>query len=544
LKKIRTEPASFPLISEFKNMVRALLLGKDMEARDLQRGTLEKFVEEVSHMIRSRYPLIFLNSYEESRCLEVLKGIAERRQSTLYVWSRTQGTLRKNEPCNDIYDPMQILKWFEESSENEKSLLVLKDFHPYLKEPGIVRKLRDMAQKLKQSPKNILFLSPVVQIPPELTKEVSVLDVPLPSRVEIAGLIQKALQVLKTQSPDVSVDIEALIDAAMGLTYDEIENVLARSIVSRGSLDKSLVQDEKRQIVKKSGLLEFLESVDRGVTVGGLDLLKKWLVSRHKGFSAEARELQLPIPKGMLLVGVPGCGKSLTASTISREWQLPLLRLDLGRVFSGIVGSSESNIRNAIATCEAVAPCILWIDEIEKGLSGTKSSGQSDGGTTSRVFGSILTWMQEKKSPVFVVATANDISQLPPEFLRKGRFDEIFFIDLPNTSERKDIFSIHMKRFGWEAEGFNAQALAEKADGFSGAEIEQSLISARYNAFSKNEAFCQLDILEAIAETVPLSKTMGDRLEGLRSWAKHRARPASISSESFELKNNRLEFVK
>lgn len=514
---------------------------------------LEAFVEELSFLIRARYPLLQLTTYEETRSLEVLRTLSQKRGGLLYVWSRTDGVTRDGEALADVRDPLAVLKWYEETPRAEKSALVLKDYHPFLKEPVAVRKLRDLAQRFKGTSKTIVLLSPVAAIPAELAKDVTVLDVPLPSREEILSLVAKASAVVKpegelaAEGAPAPVDAEALADAATGLTYDEIESVLAKSIVSRGNLDRRLVQDEKRQIVKKSGVLEF---VDTGKTsssgVGGLALLKQWLGRRRGGLSASARALGLPAPKGILLVGVPGCGKSLTAMTVGAEWQLPLVRLDLGRVFSGLVGSSESNVRQAIATCEAVAPCVLWVDEIEKGLAGTKSSGSSDGGTTSRVFGTLLTWMQEKKSTVFVVATANDISQLPPEFLRKGRFDEIFFVDLPTATEREEIFRIQMAHYRWEAEGFDAVELAERAEGFSGAEIEQAVVAGRYAAFGDEEPFHQRHVLQAIAETVPLSKTMGDRLDGLREWAKHRARPASARATSegedaFTARTSRLE---
>ncbi len=493
----------------------------------METNRIEKFTEEISSMIRARYPLIHVTTFEEARCLDLLDALGKRRESALYVWSRTQGVRKNERAVADILDPMAALKWFEEL--NEKSVLVLKDFHPYLKEPGIVRKLRDLAQALKKSQKNIVLIAPILQTPPELAKEMALLDLPLPSREEIHRLIQRAGEVLKpgTLTTDPHF-IESITDAASGLTYDEIENVLAKSIVAQGALDRKLIQDEKRQIVKRSGLLEFVDtSSDQSAGVGGLTFLKEWLHTRKGGLSLEARQLKLPVPKGILLVGIPGCGKSLTAVTVGRSWQLPLLRLDMGRIFAGVVGSSESNVRNAIATCEAVSPCILWVDEIEKGLSGTQSSGASDGGTTSRVFGTLLTWMQEKKSSVFVVATANDISALPPEFLRKGRFDEIFFVDLPNREERTEIFGIQLERYGWAVEGLDMVDLVSKTEGFSGAEIEQALIAGRYQAFGSSEAFCQGHILGAVAETVPLSKTMGERIEKLRSWAVHRARPAS-----------------
>jgi predicted kinase len=504
---------------------------------------LAAFVEELSFLIRARYSLLQLTTYEESRCLDVLRALSEKRGGTLYVWSRTDGVVQNSEPLADVRDPLAVLKWYEDTPRTGKSVLVLKDYHPFLKEPIAVRKLRDLAQRFKGTSKTLVLVSPVSNLPAELVKDVTVLDVPLPSREEILSLVEKAATVVRKEGTDTTgevetfppIDAEALADAATGLTYDEIESVLAKSIVSRGTLDRRLVQDEKRQIVKKSGVLEFVDTGTASTAgVGGLALLKQWLGRRRGGLSPSARALGLPAPKGILLVGVPGCGKSLTAMTVGAEWQLPLVRLDLGRVFSGLVGSSESNVRQAIATCEAVAPCVLWIDEIEKGLAGTKSSGSSDGGTTSRVFGTLLTWMQEKKSTVFVVATANDISQLPPEFLRKGRFDEIFFIDLPTTAERQDIFRIQLERYRWEPESLDIAELARESEGFSGAEIEQAVVSGRYAAFGDGEPFHQRHVLQAIAETVPLSKTMGDRLDGLREWAKHRARPASVREASYD----------
>lgn len=514
---------------------------------DLEAKTLEDFLEDLSALIRARYPLIYLQSFEEQRCLELLEGLGAKRDCATYTWSRTKGVSKGAKSVSDIKDPMAILAWYEELSE--KSVLILKDFHPYMKEPAVVRKLRDLSHLMKRSQKNIIFLSPVLQLPPELAKEIVTLEMPLPSREEIAGLVRKAATALPKSVALAEDEVERLIDAACGLTFDEIENVLAKSMVSKGSIDQITVQNEKKQTVKKSGLLEFLNTQGSSLpTIGGLAQLKDWLKTRRNGFSSEARAINLPLPKGILLVGIPGCGKSLTAMTVGREWQLPLLRLDMGKIFSGIVGSSEGNIRNAIQTCEAVAPCILWIDEIEKGLSGTQSSGSSDGGTTSRVFGTILTWMQEKKSAVFVVATANDISQLPPEFMRKGRFDEIFFVDLPSAPEREEIFKIQIQKFGWKAEDLHMPTLLEATEGFSGAEIEQVLIAGRYLAFGNNAEFSNAHILEAIRETVPLSKTMGDRIENLRNWAKHRARSASapegaeLPADRFEMRASSLEF--
>jgi len=512
-------------------------------------GQVQKFIDEVEGLIKARYPLILLQTYEENRVSGFLRQICKTRDSELYYWSRTEGVQKDGKKEGKMLDPMGVLNWYQ--SVNEKSVLVLKDYHPYLKDPGVVRKLRELSRKFKNVQKNIIFTSPVMTLPVELAKDVVTVDVPLPNKKEIKELVIKAAKVIDFDLEANEEEVNHLIDAATGLTYDEIENVLAKSIVTNGALDPLLVQVEKKEIVKKSGVLEFITPKKKADddTIGGLDNLKKWLKGRERGLSQHAREIGLPAPKGMLLVGVPGCGKSLTATTVAQQWQLPLLRLDMGRVFSGLVGSSEQNIRQAINTAEAVAPCVLWIDEIEKGLSGTKSGG--DGGTASRVFGSVLTWMQEKKSLVFVVATANDISGLPPEFLRKGRFDEIFYVDLPNDKERGEIIQIHAKRYGWEIENFDIEKVIEKSQTFSGAELEQVLIEARYMALDEDTELNQKHLLAAIDETIPLSKTMGEQIEQLRNWAQYRARPASSplsedpeASGSFEQRTKSMEIKK
>jgi SpoVK/Ycf46/Vps4 family AAA+-type ATPase len=283
--------------------------------------------------------------------------------------------------------------------------------------------------------------------------------------------------------------------------------------------------EEKIQVIKKTGILEFIKSDYSIKDIGGLDNLKNWLLKRNNSWSEQAKRYCIPAPKGVLVTGVPGCGKSLTAKAMSTIWQLPLLKLDFGKVFSGLVGSSEENMRRALATAEAVAPSILWIDEIEKGLSGLGSNG--DSGVSSRIFGQFLTWMQEKESPVFVIATANNISNLPPELLRKGRFDEIFFVDLPTKQERIDIFKIHLLKRNKDITKFDLNLLAEKTNGYSGAEIEQAIISALYDAFDENREVELNDIIVNIEKSVPLSITMKEKIDWLRNWAKDRAVPAS-----------------
>jgi SpoVK/Ycf46/Vps4 family AAA+-type ATPase len=330
---------------------------------------------------------------------------------------------------------------------------------------------------------------------------------------------------------------EKLLKAALGLTRDEAEKVYRKARVMAKRLtaeEVDIVLSEKKQLIRRNGILEFMDVDETIDSVGGLDELKHWLKKRSDAFTERARKYGLPQPKGMLILGVPGCGKSLIAKTTSRLWGLPLLRLDLGRVYDGsTVGRSEANLRNALRTAESISPAILFIDEIDKAFSGGVGSSDSDGGTSSRIFGTFLTWMQEKTSPVFVMATANRVDKLPPEFLRKGRFDEIFFVDLPSESERKDIFRIHLQKRRPNIESGSledsAKELAKVCDGFSGAEIEQAIISAMYEAFAEEREFTRYDIMSETKKTLPLSKTMSEQVVALRDWARQRARPAAAS---------------
>ena len=320
------------------------------------------------------------------------------------------------------------------------------------------------------------------------------------------------------------------MQAALGLTLGEAENVFAKIIVKDGRLsgdDVNEVFAEKQQIIRKSGLLEYYATDETFSNVGGLAALKDWLQKRTIAFTDEARAFGLPAPKGILMLGVQGCGKSLCAKAVSCLWQLPLLRFDIGRMFGSLVGSSEENVRRAIAVAESVAPAILWVDEIDKAFAGAQGSGISDGGTTARVFGTFLTWLSEKTAPVFVVATANDISQLPPELLRKGRLDEIFFVDLPTKEERKEIFNIHLGKRGRDPQPFDLDSLVACSENFGGAEIEQAVISALYDAFYARHELATQHILEALLQTVPLARTMDEQIGRLRSWAVGRARHAS-----------------
>ena len=496
-----------------------------------------RFVADLDTLIRARYPLVYLVSWEEQRLDGILQDLAARHGKVLFAWSVTRGLrriggARAMPPLDPGKSPVEMLATI--GKLGEPALVVLKDFHPYLSEAPVVRALRELAQDLKSTYTTVILLSPVLQIPVELEKDVSVLDVPLPTFRDLYQLLKEIVAVVR-QGRKASVDLsrdqaEAIIKAAQGLTLSEAENAFAKAIANDGVLDADdvkLVLDEKRQVIRKSGLLEFVGVEENLGTVGGLETLKQWLSDRAAAFGEPARKFGIPAPKGLLLLGVQGCGKSLTAKCIANQWSLPLLRLDMGRIFSTFIGSSEENLRRAIRVAESVAPAVLWVDEIEKGLAGSASSGIVDGGVTARVFGAFLTWLQEKTAPVFVVATANKIEALPPELLRKGRFDEIFFIDLPAMAERREIWAIHLQRRKRDPASFDLGDLAQMSEGYSGAEIEQAVISALHFAFADGVELHQSHLVRAVQETVPLATTMGEDISKQREWAKTRTRPAS-----------------
>lgn len=484
----------------------------------------------IETLIRARYPLIYVVSFEENRVESELLRITQNRKKQIYKWSITNGLENPDGSfLGEFKDPIKVLEYILQSDIN--GVFVMKDYHPYLNEPVVIRKLRDVAHSLKTSMKNVVFLSPVLKVPVELEKEISVVDYNLPGKEEIGRIVKDISESIgEADKLEISKNpmlLQKVVEAALGLTAEEAENVFAKSLVKTGDFNLKIILSEKEQIIRKSGVLEYCHVNENMKGVGGLDELKKWLNKRGKAFTPEARDFGLPEPRGVLLLGIPGCGKSLTAKAISSMWQLPLLKLDVGKVFSSLVGSSEENVRRAIQTAESIAPSILWLDEMEKGFSGLGSSGQTDGGTTARVFGTFLTWLQEKKTPVFVVATCNNVSQLPPELLRKGRFDEIFFVDLPSKEERKDIFKIHLEKRNRDSKGFNIEKLAEKSIGFSGSEIEEIIISSLYDAFDDGKELDQSYIEKTIENMVPLSQTMEDQIKGTREWAKIRAKKAS-----------------
>lgn len=517
-----------------------------------ERKKENKVEKDIEYLVRARYSLLYMLTSEERRAEETIGRVAASRRMRTFIWSVTEGMKNADGSSGDwdprdYRDPLKALQ-FVLDRDSLRGLFVFRDSHPFQKNPEFVRKLRDVAHKLKLGKSTLILLSSVLSIPPELEKDLAVVEYPHPDTEEIREIFERtrsnAAKAYEHDPQKVanimgSLDVKAedrIVEAALGLTADEAENVFAKSLVQKGGFDIDVILSEKERIVKKSGILEFFPTQEKMENIGGLDRLKDWLVKRQAAFGREARDYGLPRPKGILMLGIPGCGKSLTAKAVGSFWQLPLLRLDMGKVFAGIVGGSEENMRRAIAMAEAVAPSILWLDELEKGLSGTGSSNSTDGGTSARVFGSFISWMQEKTSPVFVMATANDVSQLPPELMRKGRFDEIFFVDLPTFPEREDIFKIHVKKRTTKTHARtlgdqDATRLAELSDGFSGAEIEQAVVAAMFDAFYANEEIGFKHIERAIEDTVPLSRTMKEKIAELRTWCRSRARPASSAYE-------------
>ncbi len=528
-----------------------------------QTATLEglkKTEQHLTNLFKARFSFVYIPTWEEIRIVDLITKIANnvktiKTKRDVFIWSSTEG-LKKNlkdgqESVNNGNEPIDALNFID--NYNNPAILILKDIHPLLglnnrnADYNLIRKIRDVAGSLKNAEvsKNVVIIAPSLVLPLELQKDITVVDFDLPTLDEIKSLLNEMIEM--NESSGIVIDLkedekEVLCKAAQGLTLQEAENAFARAMVSKGQLtikELDVILDEKCQVIKKTGILEFIKSDFNMNDVGGLENLKKWLIKRNNSWLGKAqKDYNLPAPKGVLITGVPGCGKSLTAKAMSALWQLPLLRLDVGKIFSGLVGSSEENMRKAIQTAEAVAPSILWIDEIEKGFGG--NGGERDGGTATRVFGTFLTWMSEKTKPVFVIATANNINALPSEMLRKGRFDEIFFVDLPTKAERKVIFKLHLEKRlkGSISKDFAVtdtllNKLAEITEGFVGAEIEQVVISALFEAFSENRTLNEEDLYKVIKNTVPLSTTQSEQILAIREWANERAVAATTHDESY-----------
>ena len=509
-------------------------------------------IEQIDLMMRARYPLLYIVTAEEEPLEQVLYAVAAQSTPTrrIIFWDMVRGW---SDNGADKGSPMSALLRIgrPEDPHNPKdfdnAIFVMRDLHPYLKlhypisdkHSSIVRELTSLMRELKRDRKTLILTSYILEIPPELSEEVTVIDFPLPNVPEISSLIRQL--VIPEKLKVTGLAWEQLVKACQGLSRARIQRVLAKALAEKQQISESdiaKVLEEKRQAIRQTGILEFFTVRESLKNVGGLENLKQWVRIRQDAFTEEARRYGIPNPKGVLLVGIQGTGKSLSAKTIAHEWRLPLLRLDTGRLFGGIVGESESRVRQMIQLAEAIAPCVLWIDEIDKAFGNINGGMDGDSGTSRRVFGSLITWMQEKTSPVFIVATANNVRILPAELLRKGRFDEIFFLNLPTESERQEIFRVHLQRLRpGRVRDFDLSLLARQSQNFSGAEIEQGIVDGMHLAFGRGsignrQDFTTEDIIRAIEETVPLAAIARDQIEALKQWAAEAgARTASIDQQ-------------
>lgn len=494
-----------------------------------------KFTDELTLLLKARYPIIYINTIEEDRVEYIIrKYIKTSLNRSIYSWDFIDGYT--NNPNNEGFakrNPVQALELVERLTAQTPALFLLKDFNRFLTDVSISRKLKNISRILKLQPKTIIIIGSELNIPKELSDLITILQFQLPIESEINYELKRLIESL-----NIEIDqqiLESLTRACQGLSLERIRRVLSKIIATYKTIDDNsikLLLNEKKQIISQTEILEYWSVDDTISKIGGVDNLKNWLKKRQTSFGVQAYNYGLPTPRGLLLVGIQGTGKSLTAKAISNEWQLPLLKLDVGKLFGGIVGESESRLRQMIEVAETISPCILWIDEIDKAFSNSNSAG--DSGTSNRVLATFISWLSEKTKPVFVVATANNVDILPLEIIRKGRFDEIFFLDLPQKQEREQIFKIHIQEFRpnrWEL--FDYSKLAQLSEAFSGAEIRQSIIEAMYHAFYEEREFTTEDICLALTQLIPLSQLETNQTLRLKNWAvSGRIRLASSKSIS------------
>jgi SpoVK/Ycf46/Vps4 family AAA+-type ATPase len=493
-----------------------------------------EIAEELVGYFQSGYTLVELVTWEEERALLVIKEAARRMGRAVSVWSASTGFGDHQGPGPDpAASALARL-----AATPDPRVFVLLDFHVALHDPAVVRRLRDLAGQLEARKQGLVMTAPAAFVPLELEKDVTILDLPPPGREELARILDQCITLTGHQGALKSDQglREAVLRASIGLTGREVARVLRRVLAKHPDFSREHVKEvleEKKQVLRRAELLEFYDVSESLEHVGGLDLLKKWLHDRAEAFGERARSYGLPEPKGLLLLGVQGCGKSLCAKAVSGRWGLPLIRLDLAAVLDR--EGEGDHFRRALRIAEGLAPCVLWIDEIEKGFSVHRVSGAEASGRVARAFASFLTWLQEKKSPVYVIATANAIAEMPPELVRKGRFDDIFFVDLPQPAEREEIFRIHLRKRGRDPAAFGLKEMGLCAEGFSGSEIEQAVIAAMYEAFTEDRELDTRDVVRALKATVPLSDTLEEQIKELRDWAKTRARPASLDTSLMDL---------
>ena len=490
--------------------------------------------QELKLLIQSRYPILYVETWEEERVEALLQEVAAELEVPLYVWTVTRGLVRQGMP-NPIYQtnsPLAALNTI--ASFHGDAIFLLKDFHRHWQTVEVVRMLRDLEEKFQQRNRAIVVTAPTVDIPLELEKDVARFVLGLPGREEFEELIDQVLPEAERKGKLTrALDREGrrrLAQNLSGLTREEARRVLLRCLLAGRRLDEQTVREvslAKREEMSRGGVLEFVELGERFAGVGDVQRLKQWLEQRRRAFSEAADQFGLEPPRGILLLGVQGCGKSLLAKAVAFEWQIPLVRLDPGRLYDKYIGESERRLRQTLEVASRMAPLVLWIDEIEKGFATAPASAEVDAGLSQRLLGTWLAWLQEKRAPVFVAATCNDIQILPPELLRKGRFDEIFFVDLPDPEARREILRIHLEKRQRSAAEFDLEALAGGSEGFSGAELEQAIVAALYTAFSAQQELSTELLLAELGRTHPLAVTRREDVERLRAWARGRTVPAN-----------------
>ena len=514
----------------------------------------QKEADEITALLRARNSLIWVVTGEEARVEKYLFEAAAKANFLMRTWDNGQGVADVNGDANGKVDDSigsvdleETLKAIDTRARNgsERCVWVLRDAPCWLEGPigfGPLRKVRNLAKLLSTVPPEnaqaLIVLSPKSEVPPELAGHATVINWPLPDRAEIAKLLDNLVEIYDLKFENGTRD--KAIDAAVGLNGEEASACYSKSLVQLKRIDPATVAAEKKRVIAREGVLEWFDPLPGGLdAVGGLDGVKGWLLSRTLAYSPEARAYGLPAPKGAMLVGVPGCGKSLLAKAFATGLGVPLLRLDMGALKSKFVGESEGNFRKALRVVETVGRCVLWIDEIEKALAGA-TQGAADGGVSSDALGTLLSWMQDRPGEAFVIATANKVEDLPPELLRKGRFDEIFFVDLPNETERQSVLAATLRKHGRDKIEVDAVKVAAACDGFTGSEIAEIVPDAMFAAFADGKReITSNDLLDAAATVVPLSKTAAEKIKVLRDWAKGRARPASLPPQVAKIDDKR-----
>src|SRR5579872_7103925 len=516
-------------------------------------------LERLKVLIDSSTPIVILETVEETRAVRLVHAAASALDLAVFDWTIASGLVRCG---NDIGPPAQRLTPMAHATPNSsadagsqaiynsrdpsqalsnlesisiEAVFILKDFHRHLADPVVVRKLRDVGQKFSANRRTVVITAPSIEVPPELGSLVEFLELPLPDQPRLRQVVAEVFTRL-AQGHDLSraldeAGLNAVAENLRGLSEEEADRAMSRTIVNRRGLTPETVTDvldAKKDLLRHSGSLEFIEASDKLSSVGGLDNLKQWLAKRRGSWEDSARKFGLDPARGVIILGVQGCGKSLCARAIAGEWNLPLVRFDSAAVYDKFIGETEKRIQKIFHIAEQLAPAVLWIDELEKVFAGGgPDSASVDAGVSSRLLGSFLSWMQDHKAPVFVAATCNNVTVLPPELIRKGRFDELFFVDLPNQAERKQVLAIQLSKRKRNPGEFDLEKIATAAKGYSGAEIDAAVQGAMYTAYSEKKPLATQHLLNAIAQTVPLSTTRAEEIAALREWARTRAVPAS-----------------